>query len=391
MSEVKVYQPKYYKNFNCTGSSCKNNCCHHWQIAIDKVTYDRYMSLEGEDKEAIIKNITVKDTKNFNAHINMDSNGYCSFLNEKGLCSLQLKLGHSYLGNVCRSYPRITNIISGSIENFLELSCEEAAKLILFEKDCMNFEELITDSSTYESGGALHNHTMHAEKYSKHPSVMDIFWKLRVASVAILQNRKYKIRLRMLILCLFIQEVAELFSAGRDYEAIVLADNYMNRLDVNYYNELASTMPNGADREFDVVLDILKEMFVKKSQFRPTLIQVEKGFDFTMTSTSISEVFKEKYSKYYDMYFSDKEYIFENYLVHRVLSEGFPFNYGNNSDIMSNYIDLLAKFDIVEFLLTGICRNRMKFDKRTIVDCISLFTRGYEHARKKYLQAESNT
>jgi len=387
MKEVKVYQPKYYKKFSCTGSECKNNCCHHWRIAIDKVTYEKYINLGDEEKEEIINNLIITDEDKKNIFIKLDSNGNCSFLNERGLCSLQLKLGHKYLSNVCRSYPRIVNIIGGSMERFLELSCEAAAKLIISDKDYMNFEELIIDSDTIEADGALHNHEMKIEYYSKLSNASDIFWKMRVASVAVLQSRKYKIRLRMLILCLFIQEAADLFTAGRDFEVIVLADNYMSRLDKNYYDELSASIPNGTDREFNIVLDILKEMFTSKVLFKPTLEKVFNGFDINIENPALPDDFSEKFTKYYDMYFSDKEYIFENYLVHRVLSEGFPFNYNNSSDVMNNYVDLLNKFNIVEFLLTGICRSRMKFDIRAIIDCISLFTRGYEHANKKYLMS----
>jgi len=387
MSEVKVYQPKYFESFACTGSECKNNCCHHWTINVDEVTYKKYISLDNEERDAILKNLTVTDAEKNLADINMDSKGYCSFLDEKGLCSIQLKLGHNYLSNVCRSYPRLVNVIGGTIERFLELSCEAAAKFILFDKDFINFEEILLDSDAAESALVAYNHSMKAENYSQSPNALDIFWKLRVTSVAILQTRKYKIRLRMIILCLFIQEVDELFAAGREFDTIALSENYMNRLDMNYYDELSAGMPSGANSEFDVVLDILKEMYIKKSQFRPILDQVISGFDIKIENFTTPDGFSDNYSKYYDTYFSDKEYIFENYLVQRVLSEGFPFNYSKKADIMSNYVDLLAKYDIVEFLFTGICRHRMKFDKRVLIDCISLFTRGYEHARKGYLQS----
>ena len=190
----------------------------------------------------------------------------------------------------------------------------------------------------------------------------------------------------MLILCLFIQEVAGLFSAGEDSRVITLADNFMSRLDNNLYDELASEMPYGAERETGIVIDILKEMYEKSELFRPLADMSVKGLDLHPETWEPPDGFGDNYSRYYEMYLADHEYVFENYLVHRVLSEGFPFNYKSDSDIMSNFVDLLAKFDLVEFLFTGMCRNRMKFDKRYIIECITLFTRGYEHSYEKFLQ-----
>jgi len=190
----------------------------------------------------------------------------------------------------------------------------------------------------------------------------------------------------MLLLCILIQEAAEYFSAGSDFKIITLADDYLLKLENNYFDTLSAAIPNGADREYEIVIDVLKEMYGKHVFFRQTLDQVKKAFDIDPESWEISEGMSDKFSMYYDMFLLKNEYIFENYLVHRVLSEGFPFNYKNRNDVMSNYVDLFAKYNLVEFIVTGICRYYKKFDKRHITDCVSLFTRGYEHSEKKYFE-----
>ena len=389
MSLIKVYQPKYYKSFSCTGSQCKNNCCHDWQIEIDKITYDKYMSLDEETKNEFDKKLRIVKNQQHAACILMNSDKTCSFLDKKGLCTIQLRFGHDYLSETCRTYPRVFCLVGGSPECFLELSCEVAARLILFDKDYMNFEEKIVEKDDFVHEGFTFNFNLDGSRYSKNEKAMDIFWKLRVANIAILQTRRYTVRFRMLILCLFMQEAAELFKAGNDTNVILLADNYINRLDTGYYNDLAAEMPHGAGRETDIVLDILREMCTKRfSPMLPFILKAKEAFDMDANLWTAPEDFDEKYTRYYDMYFADKEYIFENYLVHRVLIGGFPFNYKTKTDVLSNYVDMLAKYNIVEFLFTGICRSCMKFDKRQIIDCISLFTRGYDHMRGGYLKAE---
>jgi len=388
MDKVKSYQPQYYKNFTCTGSECKYNCCRFgWRIDIDKSTYDKYMALDEEIKKDIIENLEPVDGGKKGARPVLDSNGDCNFLNERGLCSLQLKLGFQYLSEVCWYYPRIFCQVGGSLERFLELSCEEAAKLILFDKGYMNFEELDLEPDPYNPGELKFNFHMNTDKYTKSPNAINIFWKLRVTTVAILQSRQYKVRFRMLILCLFMQEINDLFAAGRDEEVPFCADDYMKRLDNNYYNELAAEMPYGAERDFKVILDILKDMYSSRVASLVNIVnQALNGFDIKADGKLVNQNITDNFSKYYEMYFADKEYIFENYLLHRVLSEGFPFNYRGEADVINNYVDLLAKFNLIEFLFVGICRSCMKFDKRRIIDCISIFTRSYEHSSTKFLK-----
>ena len=393
MDIVKVYQPKYFKSFYCTGSECRNNCCNHWGIDIDKDTYDKYMSLDDETKEEFIKKLNPVDGGNKGARTVLDSNGNCSFLDEKGLCTIQLRFGHDYLSIICRRYPRITCVIDGAPERFLELSCEAAAKQILFDKDFMNFSEveidMDKDGSLRESGRYFCNSLLDTNKYTKSSNGVNIFWKLRVTSMAILQSRKYKVRFRMLALCLFIQEVNDYFTTGRDSEVINLAEVYLSRIEGTYFNELYASMPYGTPRESDVMIEILKDMYNSKGLlFKKSVDLALKGFDMAAGNWVLPDGFSENLSKYYENYFADKEYIFENYLVHRVLSEGFPFNFKGEADVLSNYIDLLAKYNIIEFLFTGICRNSMKFDKKRIIDCVSIFTRSYEHSTTKYLKPE---
>ena len=132
MSTIEVYQPQYFKRFRCTGSECKNNCCHHWQIHIDKDTYDKYMSLDDDTKKEFNEKLKLVNKDNVYAHIVLDSDQYCTFLDKRGLCTIQLRFGHDYLSNTCKYYPRIICVVDGCPEYFLELSCEAAAKIILF-------------------------------------------------------------------------------------------------------------------------------------------------------------------------------------------------------------------------------------------------------------------
>lgn len=60
-------------------------------------------------------------------------NGRCPMWRQDGLCQIQAELGHDALCKVCREFPRLKHDYGAFIEYGLELSCPEAARLILAE------------------------------------------------------------------------------------------------------------------------------------------------------------------------------------------------------------------------------------------------------------------
>lgn len=58
-------------------------------------------------------------------------NGRCPMWRQDGLCEIQSQLGHDALCKTCREYPRIQHDFGDFVEHGLELSCPEAARLIL--------------------------------------------------------------------------------------------------------------------------------------------------------------------------------------------------------------------------------------------------------------------
>ena len=38
---MKLYQPDYYEQFQCTASKCPTTCCMQWRIAVDDETFFR--------------------------------------------------------------------------------------------------------------------------------------------------------------------------------------------------------------------------------------------------------------------------------------------------------------------------------------------------------------
>lgn len=58
-------------------------------------------------------------------------NGRCPMWRQDGLCRIQAELGHDALCKTCREFPRLRHDYGDFVELGLELSCPEAARLIL--------------------------------------------------------------------------------------------------------------------------------------------------------------------------------------------------------------------------------------------------------------------
>jgi lysine-N-methylase len=394
MDMMKVYHPQYYKKFICDVNECKNNCCSRgWAIAVDPSTYEKYMAVEGDFKNKFDGKLVPLKSSHSQYRIDLDEKGECSFLNEKGLCNIQLDHGFDALCLTCRVYPRRLCHVGDSDEVFMQPSCEVAAKLILFEKGLMTLEDGEAYKGSFLAGDTIqYSHRLELNRYTNHPSGLNIFWKLRSTTIGILQSRQYSMRFRMLILLLFIQECADAMIGGQDGTLIPLADSYVERLFGDYFDELYTSMPQGVDREPAIVLDILKDIHKKQNKnaklFKEYLSITLEGFDISEENWEVPNNFPEHYAKYYDTFFAANEQLFENYIVHDVLSDGFPFTYARTGNIMQNYAALLAKYNIIEFLLVGASRRKMKFDKRLIVNMVARFCCCYEHTTTGYLLSE---
>ncbi|MBE6598231.1 MAG: hypothetical protein E7638_02175 [Ruminococcaceae bacterium] len=135
---MKLYAPKYYKNFRCIADRCRHSCCIGWEIDIDEVTAEKYASLtDGYGKE--IKNsIAAADPP----HFILTDGERCPHLDERGLCRIITNLGEDCLCAICREHPRFYHDTPMGKEVGIGMACEEACRIILGSGEYMIFEEI---------------------------------------------------------------------------------------------------------------------------------------------------------------------------------------------------------------------------------------------------------
>lgn len=134
---MEVFYPAYYRKFSCIAAACPDSCCKEWEVDVDDVSAARYRALPGALGDALRE--VLKDTED--GTVMTIQNGRCPMWRQDGLCRIQAELGHDALCKTCRDFPRLRHDYGSFVELGLELSCPEAARLILTQPYCWECEQ----------------------------------------------------------------------------------------------------------------------------------------------------------------------------------------------------------------------------------------------------------
>lgn len=120
-------KPAYFDSFRCIAGSCPDSCCKEWGVQVDEASAACYRSLPGDLGERLRQVLVEEDGET----VMVIENGRCPMWRTDGLCRIQAELGEAALCKTCREFPRLTHDYGDFVELTLELSCPEAARLIL--------------------------------------------------------------------------------------------------------------------------------------------------------------------------------------------------------------------------------------------------------------------
>lgn len=140
---MEVFYPSYYKSFACIAAACPDSCCKEWEVDVDDISAARYRGLTGPLGDALRR--VLKDTED--GTVMTIHNGRCPMWREDGLCRIQAELGHEALCKTCQEFPRLRHDYGSFVELGLELSCPEAARLILTQQATWEKENVAGDGT----------------------------------------------------------------------------------------------------------------------------------------------------------------------------------------------------------------------------------------------------
>lgn len=125
---MKIFKPSYYDQFHCIAGQCPDSCCQEWDVQVDALSAQRYLTLEGPLGDHLREKLKQDEDGDYTLEI---TDRRCPMWRQDGLCQIQYELGEEGLCQVCRDFPRLRHDYGDFVEWGLELSCPEAARLIL--------------------------------------------------------------------------------------------------------------------------------------------------------------------------------------------------------------------------------------------------------------------
>ena len=168
---MRITKPSYFDSFTCLAGNCPDSCCKEWDVQVDETSAAFYRSLPGALGDRLRQVMYTEDGEVYLAI----EDRRCPMWREDGLCRIQAELGHDALCKTCREFPRLTHDYGDFIEMGLELSCPEAARLIL----SFGNESTVTEDV---SGG---------EPPEYDTDAMAVLLRTRETALAILRNDAY--------------------------------------------------------------------------------------------------------------------------------------------------------------------------------------------------------
>ena len=139
-----ISKPSYFDTFRCIAGACPDSCCKEWDVQVDPDAAAFYRSLSGPLGDRLRE--VLRDEADQTVMVITD--GRCPMWRQDGLCRIQAELGEGALCKTCREFPRLTHDYGDFIERGLELSCPEAARIILESPAApMVCEEVSADAS----------------------------------------------------------------------------------------------------------------------------------------------------------------------------------------------------------------------------------------------------
>lgn len=128
---MKIITPNHYYKFRCLAAACPDSCCKEWAVQVDDKAAALYRALPGPLGDRLRQVMREEDGDTILA---LEPDGRCPMWRDDGLCRIHAQLGEDALCDTCRDFPRLRHDYGDFVELGLELSCPEAARLILSER-----------------------------------------------------------------------------------------------------------------------------------------------------------------------------------------------------------------------------------------------------------------
>jgi len=336
------------------------------------------------------------------ARINL-SGPSCPFLAE-GLCSIQSRLGEGYLPAMCSTYPRLMNVVDDTLQRSLDLSCPEAARLVLLDPEPMQFD---TDEGAPHDP-RLRNLSLLRTENAAGDKPYGYFREIRELVIWMLQYRKYGLWQRVTILASLCDQLQTAVEGGQQSQTPEVLAAYRDGVERGLFDEaLASHRPQHV-QQLELILELIVGR-IRSDFTTPRLLACYQKFMDSMAwtaevgMTELGRRYAAAHAQYYAPFLKENQHMLEHYLVNYVHRTLFPLGPQETArgpsqhhvarTIRDHYLLMMTHFGIIQTLLIGVAAfHKEQFGTAEAIQVIQSFTKAFEHSpsfpdRAKEVQA----
>lgn len=342
-----VITPQFYQNFQCIGSECENNCCHHWNVTLDRETYKDYKE-HGDIKIRQIANKQTKSCGKDSIHyrqIKLEDNGNCPLLEDSGLCYVHKNHGEDLLPPICKVYPREDKLVGDELHSSLSISCPEAARKILLDSSAMSF-----DVKTVKSGTKLPSFV---SKVAIDDTDLQRQFK-QVAYNCVLAENTDTVEGRLFNLAILFRMASQRLEAGGSLGTLLGAFDEM--IVTDELNQVyRDTDPAQKVQEF-VVQELLKEygfgagnlVFLRAWAQALTKLKKTDSYDADNEKITLTDFYDKHCRQGYESLVDSHGYSLINFMLHWIYSTAFDLT--NGKELFAQFAVFTLKFFYIRTL-----------------------------------------
>jgi lysine-N-methylase len=393
-------RPLYAKDFRCVGAACEDNCCHGWEVTVDKASYQKYQTIPGLLSVLNGHLVVTNNPPDNNSYAIFKStpSGNCPMLLENGLCRIHQEYGGVNLPHTCATYPRAAKRIDGLLERALLLSCPEAARLVLLNPRLLSHSDYSGKEDAYCRLVALPD-----EPGIAPADPMRYFWEGREFSLALVQDRRYPLWQRLFLLGMFCKRLdavadtrpGSVPSLLREYAKIAAEGKLRSAMDglpsrpeaqLRMVLQIVHYNLNWQDPRFSRFRECLRDFLAGTGQHNaadkldPTALQVA----VTLGLDTCLQHYVDAHDRYYAPFFEKHPHLLENCLINHIVRVNFPFHFdiqGQRINPQQQFLLMCLEFALIKGLLIGMAGHyRESFATEHVVKLVQVVAKSIEHS-----------
>jgi lysine-N-methylase len=394
----------YAQAFRCIGPACEDTCCQGWNVPIDRVSYEKFQSLPSSPLRTLIADSVSRNVESAPtgtdlvhrapesktavfAQIRIDAAGHCPLLTADRLCRIHAELGEEMLPRTCSTYPRIVHEYGGVSETALALSCPEAARLVLLNRDLLAAKP---QSLQQPAVNLLRDSPQQTDPAQGNNALPHDFQSIRASILALVQTRSYPLWQRIFLLGLMCRRLDSIARGELKRSVPEFLADFKAAVRAGALRAAMETLPVDRPAQLDVVLR-LAGLLLHRSSVGPRFAACVQAFTTGIgngpgaTLESLTRQYTLAHDSSFEPFVRRHPHILENYLINTIIRCQFPFGRegiepGATPRMSLEFARLTAQFVLIRGLLIGVAGfHGAAFSTQHVVSTVQAAAKHFEH------------